>query len=304
MSAAVDGKLASILKRTPHSAATGVSLVAAVAVPRTTHDTVYSIQGGRVASVPLARYRLPEFAREHALVAADGGNSEARAVLPLLAEVADRMAPWVSVHVVPRTLSPRDECDREAGGPRYVVDGGSYSSVGGLAFCENAFVLMSAHNPVGALDTLCHELLHVLWRKHLNADERAVLSAAVSRGAAWPGDYYGSTEERVARLFAHWCSSFAEGQPARPLPPGGISVDSVFHAIWSGALADEVLLADGVPDAAAHRARRGLTMPAATATPAPAREGSSWWGAEVDAAVAVVARWVGRCAAWARTAAA
>jgi hypothetical protein len=169
-------------------------------------DQVGWLSGGRVGRCALARYRVPEALRESVLITAAPTNDDGLAVLPRLAEIAERIAPWVTVHIVPRLLrrdAPQEDYGRAAGS--YDVLGRRYKGAGGLAFSAEGVVFLQSGSPIFMASTLCHEIFHVLWHCHLSQAAKDVLTAAVSGGERWPGDYYDSVSERTARMFENWC---------------------------------------------------------------------------------------------------
>ena len=250
------------------------------------HDVVNGLVGGKVGKAPLARYRLPEALREHVLIAPAATDDDGLAMLPMLAKLADRVCPWVAVHIVPRILRAQ-AADSDFGRALgyYEVEGRRYSTAGGSACYSHNLVLLQSGGPVWMSHFLCHELMHIMWRNHLSQDARDVLEKAVSGGMEWPGGYYGSVEERVARLFEAWCWAWLEGQPDRAVDFSELSVDSVFAEIWTGRLADQQIRDGLVPDAERLRARRGLTAPVTTAPAA-----RHWLDAAVDAGFTVPER--------------
>lgn len=221
------------------------------------HDVVYGFVGGRVGSAPLARYRLPASLRSDTLVAPESADTDGLAILPQLAIHAERIAPWLAVHVVPKVLSRRREHDDFGRGVgHFEVEGVVYSGAGGLACYDERMVLLAFAGPTRLASALFHEMFHHLWRSHLSEAARDVLTAAVAEGAAWPGDYFDSVSERVARLFESWAWARMEGLPhTDPLP---MSVEGILEFIWSGGLADHQIQRGRVPDHETLIARRGL----------------------------------------------
>ncbi len=246
--------------------ASGVLLERPTYARRPHHDVVYAFIGGRVGSAPLARYRLPASLRSDTLVTPESADTDGLAILPQLALHAERIAPWLSVHVVPKLLTKRRENDDFGRGVGFFdVDGVDYSGAGGLACYDQRLVLLAFAGPTRLASALVHELFHHLWHFHLSEAARDVLSSAVARGAAWPGDYFGSVVERTARLFESWAWARLEGMPCRDAVP--MTVEGIFEWIWSGGLADHQIQHGMVPDAEALRVRRGL--PALLAPPEP-----------------------------------
>ncbi len=236
---------------------TGVLLERATYVRPLHHDVVYALIGGRVGSAPLARYRLPKSLRGSTLVAPEYGDTDGLAMLPQLAVHADRIAPWLAVHIVPKLLTRRrdgDDFGRASG--YFDVEGGRYSSAGGLACYDERLVLIASATPTKMSSILFHEIFHHCWHFHLSDAARYVLKAAVAQGADWPGDYYGSVAERTARLFESWAWARMEGMPnAAPVP---MTVEGIFDLIWSGQLADDQIQHGLVDGHEALRIRRGL----------------------------------------------
>jgi hypothetical protein len=225
---------------------------------------VHALRGGRVGTCPLDRYRLPKACRDLAVVVPGDLRADTAEVLPLLAEIADRVAPWVEVHIVPAFLRVASDSDIAADFPHYVAACRRYSCYGGTAFKEHDFILLASCGPTGMLQILAHELLHMMWQ-HLSDEAINVLTDAVANGLAWPGDYLANTEERVARMFEAWVWGFAEGMPPR-LIRDRLSVDGIFDAIWSGSLADGLIRSGDVEVPEAVKRRRGL-LPKPVAVP-------------------------------------
>ena len=117
-------------------------------------------------------------------------------------------------------------------------------------------MLLAFAGPTKLASMLFHEMFHHLWQSHLSEAARNVLTTAVAQGAEWPGGYFGSVSERVARLFESWAWARLEGMPhTDPLP---MSVAGIFDFVWSGGLADNQIQLGLVPGADALRVRRGL----------------------------------------------
>lgn len=223
------------------------------------HDVVYGLVGGRVGSAPLTKYRLPASLRDDTLIAPGPTNQDGLAMLPALAQIADRIAPWVPVHVVPQILRKRQEgYDFARSEGSYEVDGVLYACSGGVAYNNEGLVLLQSGCPAWMAHSLCHEIFHIMWFSHLSDAAVDVLTEAVGGGIAWPSDYYVSVVERVARLFESWAWARLEGMPnANPVP---MTVEGIFDWIWSGGLADHQIQLGLVPGAEALCERRGLRM--------------------------------------------
>ena len=235
------------------------------------HDVVYGFVGGRVGTAPLARYRLPEGLRGGTLIAPGAANGDGLSMLPELAVIADRLAPWVAVHVVPQILRRRrQEYDFGRASGCYEVEGETYTVAGGTAFYDDRLILLEWSHPTRMASLLCHELFHILWYDHLSDAAIELLTKTVAYGAAWPGNYFGSTSERVARLFESWATARMEGLPPPP-DSDGLSVLGIFELIWSGGLADHQIVRGLVPGHDALMRRRGLQpLPPPKPEPMPA----------------------------------
>jgi hypothetical protein len=197
--------------------------------------TVFSLQGGRVGKLAMDRYTLPECARGWSVAAPGTVRDDTLAMLPMAAELADRMVPWCKIHVVPCLLHEvRGDmgCEMET----CTVDGRVYERVGGLAFAEACFCLLAASSPLKVLQAICHEAMHLCW-PHLPADWRGILEAEAMDGIDWPGEYWPRVTERVARMYEAWCWAFLEGRPGIPVQSID-SVDSIFNVIWTGRAAN------------------------------------------------------------------
>jgi hypothetical protein len=251
-------------------AATGVLLETPTYHRLDRHDVVYGLKSGRVGTAPLARYRLPAGLRGTVLVAPAATNDDGLAILPALAALADRMLPWCPVNVLPNVLGAvvdGDDFARAQGS--YEVEGRLYKGCGGLACSGENLILLVSASSTALADALCHEIMHMLWRGHLSEAAIAVLSTAVHTGIDWPGAYFSENiEEKVCRLSSAWCVERLEGSPAPAWAAAGMSVESIFGAIWTGDLARAQLLADAVPGGDAVRRRLGLVLPPPSA-PAP-----------------------------------
>ena len=121
-------------------------------------------------------------------------------MLPTMAALADRIAPWVDVYVVPYVFT-RNSGDYKRKSGSYMIDDEAYKSCGGFAVNDRDVVFVTEASPVFMMRALAHELMHKLWDHHLNDEARDVLRGAAGDGIGWPGSYYDDTEERVARLF-------------------------------------------------------------------------------------------------------
>lgn len=223
------------------------------------HDVVYALTGGRVGSAPLARYKLPTSLRGDYLIAPAATHEDGLLSLPQLAVIADRVAPWLAVHVVPEILCgirPGNDFGRSQG--KTIVEGRLYGTALGLACYDQRLILLVCVLPPKMAATLMHEIFHHLWVHHLSDDARSVLSAAVADGAEWPGTYLDSVSERTARLFQAWAWARMEGMPSVEESSTGLTVNGIFEEIWSGGLADHQIVRGLVPNAEALRVRRGL----------------------------------------------
>lgn len=226
------------------------------------HDVVYALRGGRVGRCPLGRYRLPESLRGRLLVAPEATNTEGIAMLPALAEVADRMAPWLEVHVPPNLLRRCPQGDAFGHGRgHYEVEGIRYSGLGGYMPRDEQVVFVVAGGPVWMAHCLCHEIMHHMLDHHLSDAAKAVLLTAVWTGAKWQNEYDASNVERICRAFEHWCAHRLEGGAPTQDAPGEMTMDSIFEEIWSGQLADERIRSGDVSVTRNVLARRGLLPP-------------------------------------------
>ncbi|MGI4850676.1 MAG: hypothetical protein ACRYGR_01880, partial [Janthinobacterium lividum] len=225
-----------------------------------------------VGTAPLARYRLPARVREDTLIAPSSTNADGLLMLPMLAEIADRVAPWVAVHIVPRILRKRTQGNDFARAEgSYEIEGELYAESGGLACYGERLVLLQSGGPTWLFHSLCHELFHHLWNRHLSDAACDVLTAAVARGADWPGVYYASVPERVARLFEAWAWARIEGMPANPNADFW-TVEGLFEWVWEGGLADHQIvrgLVRGHEDLMRRRNLQPLPPPEPKPLPAP-----------------------------------
>jgi hypothetical protein len=225
------------------------------------HGYGYRLRDGEVGRCMLERLRLPEGVRPGVLGVAGPVERNTLRVLPAAAEMLDRICPWVTTFHVPVLLVSADDTAFAADRSRRVVGGREFVAAGGVACTDRHVIVLSG--TMGAahlLSTVAHEAFHVI-EPLLSREARAILSAAASQGHDWPGAYFSSESERLARLFQFWAMAYLEGLPGRVLLPSEFSVDSIFQSIWDGTVADELLLDDRVPDAVRHRARRGLRLP-------------------------------------------
>jgi hypothetical protein len=225
------------------------------------HEYGYRLRHGEVGRCRLERLRLPDGVRPDVLGMPGPVERYTLRTLPAAAELLDRMAPWVTAYVVPALLVSADDGDYAADRSRRVVGGREYTTAGGAAFIRQDVIMLSG--TAGAthlLSTAAHEIFHII-EPLLSREARRILSAAASNGPEWHGAYFASESERLARMFQHWAMAYTEGLPGRALPADELSVDFIFQSIWDGTFADRLILSDRVPDAARHRARRGLRLP-------------------------------------------
>ena len=260
-------------------AATGVLLKRPTYQGLEHHDVVYALRGGEVGSCPLARYRLPEPLRGSVAVIPASTDADGLSMLPTLAAILDRIAPWLGAHIVPdvirRVTDGNAEFGRASGS--YDVDGASYKGVGGFAPDCADLVFIRSGSPVWTTYTMCHEVMHKLWRKVLSNEAKEVLTTAVEGGTAWPGGYFGDTEERVCRAFEAYCWARLEREGPTPTGPrmpinAALAMDSMFAWIWEGTFADLAIGNGWVDVSDETMAARGVVIPApiTSRTPPPA----------------------------------
>ena len=214
-------------------AATGVLLSRPPSTQVAECHTVYRLRRGRVGTAPLAAYYLPASHRADTAVMPGPGRPDGVRMLPLLAEMSERMAPWVRVDIVPAILSTGDPAYEE-GKAAWSAGGKAYAECGGLAITDDDFILMALRGPDVMLDTLCHEILHHVWRSVLSQAARDILEAAVAQGPTWPGGYLSRPEEQVARMFAAWCCVQVYGMPGYSYDPATLSAHGIFNDIFTG----------------------------------------------------------------------
>ena len=93
--------------------------------------------------------------------------TDAAAALPIAAAIADRIAPWVPVHVVPRMLTKLDDKSNDYGSwlKKWHVGESTYAECGGVAdWRDTGMVWLSLCSPTQTASILAHELMHILWR--------------------------------------------------------------------------------------------------------------------------------------------
>ena len=281
-------------------AATGVTLTKPGYTAPHDHDIVYALRGGQVGSCPLGRYRLPEAFRGSTVVAPASGDEDGVAVLPGLARLLDRMAPWLKAHMVPRILTARDSCSLDFGRAQgsYDVGGRLYAGAGGLAMEGCDVVLVQSGSPTAQTSTLCHEVMHRVWPL-LSDEATAVLAAAVD-GPAWPGRYYADVEERVCRAFQTyaWHRVELEGFDREyEYRDGPLTADFLFRFLFEGHLA-ALWIGQGIVEVPPTvKAARAIYLPAPPPPPPPSlawrlgratlqAAGRAWWAAAALAAPA------------------
>ena len=71
-----------------------------------------------MGTAPLARYRLPSVLRTTVAVMPGPTNEDGIAILPELAHIAFRIAPWLRVDIAPDILTAREPGDDFARGGR------------------------------------------------------------------------------------------------------------------------------------------------------------------------------------------
>ena len=254
-------------------AATGVLLERPTYRGLDRHDVVYALRDGRVGTCPLARYRLPEAVRGRVAIIPGSTDTDGLAMLPTLALIADRMAPWLDVHVVPAILRKDFDDDFGRSEGSYDIGGTRYRGAGGLALHDDDLILLQSGYPTWMAHSLCHEVMHKLWRCVLSDAARAILTAAVEDGMTWPGGYYGDIEERVCRLFQSYCWRRMEAEGPTSAGPRTslqeMTADSLLAWIWEGTLAD-LAIGNGWVDASPElKAARGLVVAAPKTPPTP-----------------------------------
>ena len=171
-------------------------------------------------------------------------------VLPVLVASAERMAPWVRWYAA----------------PSFTDSAGQVVTWGGRAHGRSAVILMQTrHSTHWSLDTIYHEIWHVL-QNHLTESEREAVCAAVDGGPRFLDDRYrASTSEREARAFAAWCVARLES-PGAPVTgwrawarrAGLKPHEKTWEAAWTGLLANRAMARGWVPQrlsAAARKAR-------------------------------------------------
>ncbi len=171
-------------------------------------------------------------------------------ILPVLVASAERMAPWVRWYAA----------------PTFTDAGGKTVTWGGRAHGRSDVILLqSRYSTHWTMDTIFHEIWHVL-QGHLTEAEREAVGDAVEGGPRFLDDRYrGSTSEREARAFAAWCVARLEspgeqvtGWRAWARRAGLAPHERVWEAAWSGALARRAMARGWVPQrlsAAARKAR-------------------------------------------------
>jgi hypothetical protein len=203
-------------------------------------DKLYRFECGRLSSVKLVPgepFPLDEdpacsdevTARLQAATFLDCRQNHlfATEVLPVLAEATERMAPWVRWYAAPTFLD---------------ANGGTVGW-GGIAHNSDVLLMKSCWSTGWCIDTVFHELWHVLANQ-LTAAEREAMAEAVAGGPRFiDQDYIGSVSERQARAFAAWCVARLEspagtvtGWRALARKAGMKAHEQVWEAAWSGAL--------------------------------------------------------------------
>lgn len=244
-----------------------------ISTGRPQHDYCYRIEFGTVEKVRIEEFRLHKNVADHMIVSSSPVSLDSVRFLPTLSLIASRIAPWVDITAVP-WLATR--VITEGYGQSSIVyhqDGHDYYPVGGIANCSDTaavVLILLRFDPPSLAEMLFHELFHVVWY-HLSDDAVAVLSSAVSSGPDYDSHYYSCVEERAARLFGAWALARLEGLPA-PQVADDLSVEGIFELVYSGALADALIVAGEVPDHEAMMVIRGLVRePVADPTPEPTK---------------------------------
>lgn len=253
-------------------------------------SVAYLIYGGRVVEKPLASLRLPQSVCGRAVVSPGPNVPETVPTLPALAEIADRICPWVRIAVVPALYSKMAE-ERGYGleATHYHLPTGRYASAGGLASYDGRVILAVLSHPTATASTLFHELWHQMWFADvLSYAARDLMEAATKEGPDLPSAYTGNLSERTARLFEHYASARHEGMPA-PAMTNYLSVGNIVEAVWNGDNARDAVRNDNLPegvDRVALADRLGIRLPTARV---PAPQPVVNYGHEERAILAIIA---------------
>lgn len=248
-------------------------------VDQAPHGYVYELRGGMVIRHRGDVWKLPEVTRDHYTHACEGMSLYTLRVLRKAARELDRMAPWVTVYVVPG-LFRRDIGDDyvvAVGARIFDIEGIRHVGVGGVAYQEHDLVLINGSVSARSLmGTLFHEAWHMV-QPHLSEMAHQTINAETSGSFAWPGDYYASDVERQARLFENWAGQRLETSLWRAVDLSVIDAERVFAAFHSGELADQLIRTGVVRVPEATKAARGLVPP--PRVPSVGERVVGWFGA-------------------------
>lgn len=165
-------------------------------------------------------------------------------MLPQLAEIQRRIAPWTRLYLAPEVWHATAG-DAEPGGyadlyteQRREIGGREYYRCNGFAWRHGGrdYSVSALAQPHLISRTLYHELFHNI-SGYLSADAHALLDVAVSRGPQFPGEYAGQPEERKARLFECFATALDEGFTCR-YELG--SAEEILGRIYTGEVAREI----------------------------------------------------------------
>jgi hypothetical protein len=236
---------------------TGVLLTSPRYIQEPAHGLVYCLRDGRVGSMPVDRYKLP-FCEEGDLVVVPGyPNHAGIAFLSELAAVADRIAPWVTVHVVPRLLI-LDSDTKDGAFGYYDIDGDRFEHIGGISYNKEDFVILTLGSPDWMIQCLAHELMHNISHHHLNKRALETLRKTADQGILWPSEYLNRHSECYSRMMESYALGCMLGSHRYSPRPDIRNPLWILDEVWSGRTADQQIIAGLVPDADRHLLRRGL----------------------------------------------
>ena len=150
-------------------------------------------------------------------------SDETRSILPLVAELLQRIVPGIPVNIVP---SIRIHASDTAT---------SGSLWGGLAFYEPHGVALSGSSGAwNLIDTTLHEVWHVA-EDMMSVPDRALCRASIRDGLPLPSGYYDSTNERSSRSFTAWAlHQLSRSSTPSAIPTGPRTAEQIYAQVFAG----------------------------------------------------------------------
>lgn len=200
---------------------------------------------GKVTKIPFSA--LPGcITAEYAAQTPQMVPSNLFAIADEIARLAHRIVPWLRLFLVPHA---RPKSGGVYGGTAFLDDAVIQVSASSLyrkdSLCNSAS-LIHAIAMERAVETLFHECWHICSKKLPPHMYDQCAEAVKNAHFIGDPDYMDTTEERLARLFAHWAMSHWMGwQSVTDDPRTHQTPSAVFAGIYSGYFAQVVAAQDG-----------------------------------------------------------